>query len=245
METTPQTDAALSPKLLDILRYREPIRKGAQDDVIPLSGVPKTTVGSFPKKPVNTVSNQIHSQCLADRKLQRFRGANQGRNGQHPPQPSRPEIPNSVERETSPTEASPMVPTTPHQRTSNQVPEPIDRVQNPVDMSGISVQTVDLIHSDASSFTVVDGFVNQKPTEARGRRDGRGVGIERSSQGAENGNDGGRVEPPQPGKVLVGPDQDPAVPTVSSGRGLGPHGSESVGNGECTNSASDNALQFC
>ena len=127
-----------------------------------------------------------------------------------------------------------MIPTIPHQRDSNRAPEPIDHVQSPVDMPGISVQTVE---SDTSSFTVVDRIVDQQSTEmgleARDGREGHGVGGVRNSYRSEKENLGVRKfsnarnpGPQQPGpswQPLSGSDEDlPALQVESSGRNPGP-----------------------
>lgn len=186
---TPQTDAALSPKLLEILQCSESTRKRGLSDLIPLTGDKKIATKSLPKKSVNTVGHQIQTRCPANRKTQRSTGTDQGRNGQRPPFPL----------------------TTPHRRNLDQVPKPMDSVQNPTDVPGISVQAADSIHSDGSSFTVVDGSVDRKPTEV--------------NREAGKFNNTRKFKPQQPrlsDQALSGPGQDhPAFPVEDSGRDPG------------------------
>jgi hypothetical protein len=230
-----QTDAALSPKLLDILQYCEPTRKRALSDVIPLNGEKKTVVGNPPKEPLNTVGRRIQNRSSANGKSQRVRGTDQSRNGQRLPQRPRSETLKTVESDVwdaAPSDALPMVPIVSHQRISKQVAEFIERAQSLVDMPGISVQTV---ASDASSFTVVDRFEDREQTEtdleARNRRRGQGVGGARNSHRGERENLGVRKfsnarepRPQQPGPSGQTLDDQEllGVLAANSGRDPGP-----------------------
>jgi hypothetical protein len=156
---TPKTEAAISPELLDVLRYREPSDKRILDVEI------KTAVGSLPAKGrADQVGFLTQSQRQADVIMQRL-GVDPGRNDSRFPPRSRTETLNTVESDVwaaTPSEAWPTIPAVMQQRNQKQKPCPVDSVHNPVD---IPAQTDNSIHSEASSFTVVDEFVNRQSTE--------------------------------------------------------------------------------
>jgi hypothetical protein len=225
--TTPKTDAAISPELLDVLRYREPSDKRVLDVEI------KTAVGGLSAKGrADHVGFLTQSQRQADVIMQRL-GADPGRDDSRFSPRSRTETLNTVESDVwaaTPSKAWPTIPAVMQQRSPNQKPWPVYSVQNPVD---IPAQTDNSIHSEASSFTVVDEFVYRQSTEtdrrAQSGRNGQendGLGNSRRVEDVRNGqgdnekysNNAGR-----PGASFGGLDQDlPALPAESSGRDQGP-----------------------
>lgn len=147
--TTPQTDAALSQKLLDILQYREPGRGSTPGDATPPNGNTRTaSEGS---------------------------GADRGRNSRGFPPPFRSETLNTVGSdiwETALSEAFPVAPAVPEQQNPNQHSESLDDTQNPqespVAVPKISIHPLTSI-SDTSSPVFVNGPGSQQatPTELR------------------------------------------------------------------------------
>jgi len=197
--TIPQTDAALSPRLLDILQYREPTHKRTQSDTTPLND-DRTVIGSVPERPVGAIDYQTLRHHPADGIVQRLGVADRGQNGQPFPSPARSETPDTVEIDdwqTAQSEVWQTAPTIPHQGNLNQVPKPADITQDPPESTVAtpkrSIQTDSPITSDTSSFTVIDGFEHQRNTSGGVRTNlkVRDVGNSQRADGA--GNDRGTV----------------------------------------------------
>jgi len=190
----PQTDAALSPRLLDILQYRDPTHKRTQSDTTPPND-DRTIIGSVPERPVSAIDYQTLGHHPADGIVQRFGVADRGQNGQPFPSPARSETPDTVEIDdwqTAQSEVWQTAPTTPHQGNLNQVPKPADITQDPPESTVAtpkrSIQTDNPITSDTSSFTVIDGFEHQRNTSGgvRTNRKVRDVGNSQRADGARN-----------------------------------------------------------
>lgn len=170
----------------------------------------KTTVGTIPKRLASPVSHKTPSNSSADMITQRPKGVDRGRDGQYSALPFGSETLDTAEsdvREKVSSEAWSIttLPTL-HQRNSSQVPEPGNDTRNPTEIPGISVQTANSITSDTSSFTIVGGLSERRPTKANhrthdgmdgqetdGMRDSRGATNTRSNQG-----DGGAKKPKKP-----------------------------------------------
>ena len=218
---TPQTDAALSPKLLDILQYRQPTHKRGLSDATPLNNGVETTADEFPGEPPSAVRHQTPSQYPANGMEQQFGGTDQDQNDQHFPQSFRSETLETVESdvwETAPSDAWPIIPTTLPQRNVNQVPETASdgrgTPESPVPIPPrISIHPVNSISSDTSSPGVGDPFDYQHFTLLNDVRTDRGAlgsrnDAEGSCAGEPNGAEKpGLQRPRPPEQSLDGPSQ--------------------------------------
>ena len=193
--TIPQTDAALSPKLLDILQYREPIHRRARSDTTPLNDDRRTIVDNLPERPASTTGHQSTRQPGVGGIMQRLDVPEHGLSVPLIPSPTRSETPDTVETEIL-WSASPIIR---HHENMNRVPEPEESTPNPREsptiIPRISIQMDDLATSDGSSFTVINSSEYQHSARADstrtdrkasfGGRNGRGVDEARNAdQGA-------------------------------------------------------------
>ena len=167
--TTPQTDAALSPRLLEILQYREPTHKRALSNTT-LNDDRRTAVGDLPERPASTVGDQTSRQHAADGIIQRLGVAGQGRNG--PPVPTRSETLETIDTDVYWSTA----PTILHQENVSQVPSPggstSSKPESAAIIPKIRVHAGNSLRSEASSFTVVDSS-EPTPTDTRINRRAR------------------------------------------------------------------------
>lgn len=190
----PQTDVALSPRLIEILQHREPTHKRTRSDTAPRNDDRWTAVNNLPEKAASTTGYQI-TRHAADGIMQRLGAAEQNRNGLPIPSPARSETPDALEIDafwsTSPTIL--------HRESLSRVSEPgestLNPPESPVSIPKISIQGDDSAPSDGSSFTVVDSSEYQPPVRAdstgisrrgRGARIIRGVDDARNDQGASS-----------------------------------------------------------
>jgi hypothetical protein len=157
--TTPQTDAALSPRLLDILQCHEPTHKRTLSDATPLNDSRRTVVGSLPERPASTVGYQTPGQYPTNGIMQQL---DRGQNGQSIPSPTR--------SDTTESDVWHTAPTTQHQGNLNQVSKPVDSARNSpgstLAIPKTSVRMDGSIPSNTSSFTAVDGSEHQNHTSA-------------------------------------------------------------------------------
>jgi len=184
--TTPQTDAALSPRLLEILQYREQTHKRTLSDTTPLNVDRRTVAGSLPERPASTVGYQTPRQHTAGGIMQILDAVDEGRNSQPIPLPARSETPDTIESDV----IWPTASTIPHQENLNQVPKSRKNTLDPPESTATtsSTQTGDSIPSDTSSFTIVDGSEYQRhtiPTPPDARTDRR-VRDVKKSQGVDD-----------------------------------------------------------
>ena len=162
-------------------------------------------------------------------------GFDQGPSGQHFVPHFGYETHNTVESgvwETTPSETRPITQAVLHHQNLNQGPKPVHSLRDPVDIPDASAQTDDLIHSETSSFTVVDGPVSQQPAETNhgvaGGRNGQEDDGVRNSRGTEDvlpdhGNSDARSPRSAWGPSFGEPNQVlPALLAGSSGRDRGP-----------------------
>jgi len=177
-----QTDAALSPRLLEILQYHEPTHKRALSDTTPLNDDRRTIVNSLP---ASTVGYQIPRQHAGNGIIQRLGATEQGRNDPPIPFPARPETPDAFETDVF-WSASPAIP---HHENLNRVPKPggstLDPPEPLVTIPKISVPP------DGPSSTVVDGSESQHPAWVGGTGTNRRVRDTRNSHGVDGRNDHG------------------------------------------------------
>ena len=171
--TIPQTDAALSPRLLEILQYREPAHKrtpsGLKDDRI--------VVNDSPKRSVSTIGNQTTGQHTADGIMQRLNAVGQDQNSPPIRSPARSETP-----DIDGTGAFWSIPPT----TPNPGGSTLDSPEPPATIPQISIQAANSVPSDASSFTVVDSFESPHPAPAGSTRTHRGARDARNNRGADD-----------------------------------------------------------
>jgi len=142
---TPQTGAALSLRLLEILQHREPTHKRALNDTTSPNDDRRSVINNLPERPASTVGYLVARQSTADGIMQWLGATEQGRNG---PSPTRSETLDIVETDVSWSTSS----TIPHHEDLNRVPksrESMDHVVSDSDNSrgGRSVRNV---RSDAS-----------------------------------------------------------------------------------------------
>ena len=177
----PQTDAALSPRLLEILQYHEPTHRRALSDTTPLGDDKKTAFGDLAERPSSTVGYQSTKQQTGDGIMQRLGVAGEGRS--IPPR-ARSETLDTIDTDVFFPTPSPI----PHHENLNQVPNPGGSTLSPREslsnIPKISVHTADSIPgSDASSFTVVDNSEYQHPMLADSTRTNRRAHDSRNSRG--------------------------------------------------------------
>ena len=188
---TPQTDAALSPRLLDILQYHGQTHKRTLSDITPLNDDRRTVVGSLPERPASTVGYETPRQNPAGGIMQRLEVAYQGRNGKSTPSHAKSDAADTIESDVPWRTA----PTILHQE--NQVLGPEESTLSPLESTAavprISIQADNSIPSDTSSLTAVDGSEPQHPmipdpvdartsNGARDLRNGQGVDGVRNSR---------------------------------------------------------------
>jgi len=149
--TTPQTDAALSPRLLEILQYREQIHKRTLSDTTPLNADGRTATGSLPERSTSTVGHQTLRQRPGGGIMQILDATDQGRNSQPIPLS---ETPDTIENDV----IWPTTSTILHRENLNRVPGSRRSTLDPPESTATtpSSQTGDSIPSDASSFTIAD-----------------------------------------------------------------------------------------
>ena len=180
-----QTDAALSPRLLEILQYHEPTHKRALSDTTPLNDDRRTIVNNLPERPVSTVGYQIPRQYTGNGIIQRLGAAEQGRNDPPIPFPTRPETPDAFETDMF-WSASPAIP---HHENPHRAPKPGESTlvppEPPVTVPKISVPP------DGPSSTVVDGSEFQHPAWVGGTGTNHRTHDTRNSRGVDGGNDNG------------------------------------------------------
>jgi len=133
--TTPQTDAALSPRLLEILQYREQTHKRTLSDTTPLNVDRRTVAGSLPERPASTVGYQTPRQHTAGGIMQILDAVDEGRNSQPIPLPARSETPDTIESDV----IWPTASTIPHQENLNQVPKSRKSTLDPPESTAITV----------------------------------------------------------------------------------------------------------
>lgn len=162
--TTPQTDAALSPRLLEILQYREPTHKRTLSNTTPLNDDRRTAISDLPERPASTAGDQTPKQHAADGIMQRLGVAGQGRNG--PPVPTRSETLDTIDTDVFWSTA----PTILHQENVSQAPSPGGSTSSKPELAAIipkiRVHAGNSLHSEASSFTIVDSS-EPTPTDTR------------------------------------------------------------------------------
>jgi hypothetical protein len=174
----PQTEAALSPRLLAILQYRDPTHKRTQSNTTIQGDDKRTVVGSVPERPVSTVGSRTPGQYPADGIVQRLGVPDQGRNRQLIPPPARSETLDTVGSAT---------PTVTHrQEDLNHVPRLAASESDPAE-STAAVPTI-LVQpepSQGSSFTMIGGSEHRNPAPADMGTSRRGSGG-KDTRGAED-----------------------------------------------------------
>ena len=178
----PQTDAALSPRLLEILQYHEPTHRRTLSDTTPLGDDRNPVADGLPERPSSTVGYQSTKQYAADGIIQRLGAPGQDRSV---PARARSETLDTIDTAVFFPTPSPI----PHHENSNQVPNLGGSTLSPRESSAnipkISVHTVDSVPgSDASSFTVVDNSEYQHAMLADSTRTNRRAHDSGNSRGA-------------------------------------------------------------
>ena len=219
----PQTEAALSPRLLAILQYREPTHKRTQSNTTIQGEDKRTVVGSVPERPVSAVGSRTPGQHPAEGIVQRLGVPDQGRSGQPIPPPAR--------SETLDTAGSATPTVTHHRGGLNHVPGLVNSEWDPVESTTV-VPTI-LVQpepSQGSSFTMIGGSEYRHSTSAdmgtsrRGSsgKDTRGSEDMRSDRGVyssgSRGHRGGRdtkevSDVKKPGSQQFGVPGRPSRPT--------------------------------
>ena len=180
----PQTDAALSPRLLEILQYHEPTHRRTLSDTTPLGDDRKAVVGDLTERPSSTVGYQSTKQQAGDGIMQRLGAVGESRS--IPPR-ARSETLDTIDTDVFLPTPSPI----PHHENLNHVPNPGGSTLSPHESSSnipkISVHTADSVPgSDASSFTVVDNSEYQHPMLADSTRTNRRAHDARNSRGVSD-----------------------------------------------------------
>lgn len=225
----PQTDAALSPKLLDILQYH------TVNDTTQLNNDTDTSVGRFSGGgPANTVGHQTSSQYPTYGIEQRSGGASQGQNDPRFPQPFRSETFDTVWSdvwETAPNDVWPMMSTIPPQPNLNRVPETItearDTQESPIAIPKISIHSLNstpnhriVDTSDYQSFTPTEDVRTERGALSSGLEDNAGDNRARKLNGATKTGpqgprpSGQRIDVPHkdlPVLPVAKPQRDPAT----------------------------------
>ena len=217
--TIPQTEAALSPRLLEILQYRESTRERTPSNVTILTNDRKTAAGGLSERPTSAPAYQTPKQHLTDGIMERFGPVDQVRRG---PSPS--PFSDSTTASTTGSESLHQTERTLHDLTSldhgtkfvdGTWNQPESRLQIPK----ILVQTDPSAPSNGSSFTIVDSPEYRPPIQSDlgtsrraddtnnhgvdDTRNGRGASSSRNNRGdgdTKKSNDARKRGSQQPGQ---------------------------------------------
>lgn len=172
----PQTDAALSQKLLSILQYRK------TTDTTPPNNDKETEVSRIPEGLANAAHHQTPSRYPAYGIDQQF-GEDRGPNDKNFPQPFRSGTFTTVESdvlEMAPSYHWPMIPMISPQGQLDQAPETANDVQDteesPVDIPKISIHPLNSISSDTSNLRIGDYQTSTPTDDLRTDRGAPGLG---------------------------------------------------------------------
>ena len=182
--TVPQTEAALSPKLLDILQYHESTRERTPSNATILSDDRRTTSG-LSEGPASTPVYQTSGQHMTGGIMQRFGPVDKVRQGPSPSPPSGSTSASITGSESwHPTETTLRDQTNPD-RGSKPVDGTRGSPESRLPVPEIMVQADSSVASNNSAFTIVDDSEHHHPTTADSGTN-RGIGDARNSRGPSN-----------------------------------------------------------
>ena len=233
--TIPRTEAALSPRLLEILQYRESMRERTPSNATILTNDRRTAASGHSERPTSAPAYQTPKQHLIDGIMERFGPLDQVRQG-----PSPPPFPDSTTASAAGSEPRHPSEMTLHNRTNpGHGPKSVDGTLGPSEsrlaIPKILVQADPSAASNRSSFTIVDGPENQRPippdlgtnrrasdTDDRGTgdaRNGRGASNSRNNRGdgdTRKSNDAKKRGSQQPGQLGQQPGRPPRLARTHS-----------------------------
>ena len=196
-----QTDAALSPRLLEILHYRES-HKRTLSDTTPSNDGRRTAASNLPERPTSAPVYWESRQHGVGGIMQRLSVVDPVQDGPSPSSaPGSDSVSTAVDESWRTAESTFQDPTD-----SNNSPKPIDNTWNPpeskVTIPKISAQTDGFAHPGGSSSTIVDGPEYQVDLGTNRRandvRSGRGIGDVRNGRGDNDARKVGDVKKPVP-----------------------------------------------